>query len=201
VGIAQAVIVGAFLGLVWRVVLVLPADLCARLLASRPQPPVPGTPLPGSLEAWLHAPPADGNYFRLFVLATWWIGALVGVVLVWKRGGRLTDLVCGVIAGAFAGLAGSATLACAVVAGDALPRALLNGTLGTRVMGPALATPLWILTAIVCWLVEGAVLGLLLGTLGRAGIAAIALAAGPLVWLLRVCGMTTTAEFFALRGG
>jgi hypothetical protein len=194
-GIAQAVVVGAILGFVWRLLLVFPADLYARLLGSTAR-----SPLPGSLEAWLQAPTADGDFLRLFVMATWWIGALVGVALVWRNGGRLTDLVCGVIAGAVAGLAGSATLACAVVAADAVPRALLHGALGSRVMGPALATPLWIVTATVCWLAEGAVLGLMLGVFGRAGAAVLAFVASPLVWLLRACGMTNMAEFFAMRG-
>ncbi len=166
VGLAQMMTVGAFLGLLWRLVLVFPADLVARLLAN-----TAGTAVPGSLEAWLPAPAADEGFLRLFVLATWWAGALVGVVLVWRNGGRLTDLVCGLIAGAVAGLAGSATLACVLVAADALPRWLLHAVLGDRAMGPALATPLWILTSLVCWLVEGAALGFVLGLLGRAGAA------------------------------
>ncbi len=195
VGIAQMMTVGAFLGLLWRLVLVFPADLVARLLAN-----TAGTAVPGSLAAWLQAPAADEGFLRLFVLATWWAGALVGVVLVWRSGGRLSDLVCGLIAGAVAGLAGSATLACVLVAADALPRWLLHAVLGDRAMGPALATPLWILTSLVCWLVEGAALGFVLGLLGRAGAAVLAVAGAPLVWLLRVCGMGNAAEFFELRG-
>jgi hypothetical protein len=195
VGIAQMVVVGAFLGLLWRLALVFPADLYARMLAN----PV-RDPLPGSLEAWLQTPAPDEGFLRPFVLATWWIGALVGVVLVWRKGGRFTDLICGLIAGAVAGLAGSATLGCVLVAADTVPRALLHGALGPRVMGPALATPLWLLTAIVCWLVEGAAVGLALGLLGRMGAAVLAVAASPLVWLLRACGMVNAAAFFEMRG-
>jgi hypothetical protein len=194
-GFVQAVIVGAILGLVWRLLLVFPADLYARLLGSTSR-----TPLPGSLEAWLQVPAADEGFLRLFVLATWWVGALVGVILVWRGGGRFTDLVCGLIAGAVAGLGGSATLACGVVLADTLPRMLLQAALGGRVLGPGLATPLWIVTTSACWLVEGAVLGGVLVVFGRAGTGVLALASGPLVWVLRVCGMGNMANFFALRG-
>ncbi len=193
-GLVQAVIVGSILGLLWRLVLVFPADLYARLLGSTRR-----LPLPGSLETWLQSPTVDEGFFRLFVLATWWIGAGVGVFLVWRGGGRWSDLFCGLIAGAVAGLAGSATVACGVILADGIPRSLLNGALAGRVMGPALATPLWIITASACWMIEGAALGAILNTLGRSGTAVLVLLGSPLVWLLRLCGMSNLAEFFALR--
>jgi hypothetical protein len=189
------VIIGAILGLLWRVVLVFPADLYARLLGN----PVK-TPLPGSLQAWLHAPPADEGFLRLFVLATWWFGALAGVILVWRRGGRVTDLICGLVAGTVAGLAGSATVACALVLGDALPRAVLSGLLGSREVVPAIATPLWLVTAAIFWLIQGAVLGLVLSLLGSAGAACLAFLGSPLAWLLGLFGLGKLADFFALRG-
>jgi hypothetical protein len=195
VNILQAVIVGAILGLLWRLVMVFPADMFARLLRNPAR-----SPLPGSLEAWLQMPAADETFLRSFVLATWWVGAVVGVILIWQRGGSFLDMAFGLLAGAVAGLGGSATVACALVLGDALPRGLLNALLGSRSLGPALATPLWIITTSMCWIVEGALIGLVLAILGRSGAAGLAFAASPLAWLLRLCGMASWADFFALRG-
>src|SRR5262249_10221387 len=113
--------VGAALALVVRLLLVGPADLYARMLGSAVrQPPA------GSLQRWLESPLADEQFLRHFVLATWWVGILVGVGLVWKRAGRWSDLAFGAVAGAFAGLAGAATLGCALAVLDALPRAVLD---------------------------------------------------------------------------
>jgi hypothetical protein len=175
-----------------RLVLVFPGDLFARLLG--------GGAEPGSLAAWSQAPPAEA-FLYLFVLATWWVGALAGAVLVWRAGGGAFDLLCGLLAGAVLGLAGCATLGCLLVLGDELPRGLLRQLLGARTVGPALATPVWLLTALLCWVGLGAALGFVLGALGSSGRSALAALAAPLVWLLRVVGLGKAADFFALRGG
>jgi hypothetical protein len=195
-GVFRAILVGALLGLVGRLVLAFPADLFARLLGS-----TSSSPQPGSLAAWLQAPSADENYLRLFVLATWWLGALAGAVMVWRSRGTVLDLFCGLLAGAVLGLAGFATLGCLVVLGDEVPRAVLRTLLAGRTLGPAAATPLWIITAVLCWLGLGAGLGFLLGILGRAGAAVLAALASPLAWLSRLAGLGKAADFFALRGG
>ena len=54
----------------------------------------------------------DPGFLRQFVFATWWVGAVAGLVLVWRAGGRATDVACGVVAGAAAGVVGAATLGC-----------------------------------------------------------------------------------------
>jgi hypothetical protein len=195
VGIVQAILVGALLGLIWRLLLVFPADLYARVMAN----PVKEPP-PGSLEAWLQAPPADGVFLRLFVLATWWVGAIAGVILVRRAGGHLGDLICGLLAGAVAGLAGSATAACVLVLGDALPRALMHALMGHHPLGAGGATPLWIITATVSWIIEGAAVGLVLALLGRSGAAVLAFLGAPVAWFLRLFGMGNLADFFSLRG-
>ncbi len=197
-GLGQCVLVGAILGLLFRLVLFFPADLFARLLGSSA---ATGKPVPGSLIAWLQTPAADETFLRLFVLATWWVGALAGALLVWRAGGRILDLVCGLLAGAVLGLAGCATLGCLLVLGDELPRLLLRAALGERALGAGLATPLWLLTAVFCWVVLGAGLGLVLGALGGLGTSLLAGLARPVSGLLRLLGLSGAADFFALRGG
>jgi hypothetical protein len=188
--------VGAVLAFLFRLLVFFPADLFARLLGS-------GThePQPGSLTAWLQAPAADETFLRLFVLATWWVGALGGVVLVWRAGGRVLDVLCGLLAGTVLGLAGAATLGCLLVIGDELPRLLLRGLLGRQTLGPGLATPLWLFTSVLCWIVLGAGLGFVLGALGGPGASILGGLARPVAWLLRLVGQTRAADFFALRGG
>src|SRR5207302_3665291 len=90
----QPLLAGALLGLLCRVLLAGPADLYARVLAASPNPRVP----PGSFASWLESPLADDAFVKHFVLASWWLGALAGGVLVWKRASHRTDLPFGVIA-------------------------------------------------------------------------------------------------------
>jgi hypothetical protein len=194
--VLQMAAVGALVGVLGRLLLVFPADLFARLLGGEA---VAGQPDPGSLRAWLEAPSADGVYLRLFVLATWWLGALAGVVLVWRGGGKVTDLFCGLVAGAVLGLAAAATVGCVLVVGDTVPRLLLFGLLGERDWGPALSTPIWIVTAVLCWIGIGAASGLVLGVLGRRGAAVLAALASPLSGLCRVFGLGKAADFLALK--
>jgi hypothetical protein len=190
----RCLVVGAVVCLVLRLLLVFPADLYARLLGSAVRDPAPGT-----LAAWLRVPGPDEGFLRLFVLAVWWVGPLVGMALVWRGGGRWTDLVCGGVAGAFAGLGGAATLGAVLVAGDALPRALLAPLSGSA-NPTGVATPLWIVTAVLCWGALGAGAGLLLALFGRMGAVVVEVAARPLAWVLRAGGMGKAASFFALRG-
>ena len=194
VSLSSAILVGAMLGLVFRGLLVVPADLYARLLGTALR-----TPPPGTLQAWLQAPAADEDFLRLFVLATWWVGPPLGAWLVWRQGGKWSDLVCGLLAGSVAGLAGSATVGCLLVAGDEVPRLALSSLLGGRTLSAAVATPLWIVTSVGWWLVVGAVAGLLLALGGRATRGLLVLGATPLSGLARLCGLGKMADFFALR--
>ena len=92
-------------------VLFLPADLYARVLAHGGENHAatagwdfwqigPMTEARGDKPAIL-----DPAFLRQFVMVTWWVGGVAGLVLVWRRGGRWTDALCGVIAGAAAGAA------------------------------------------------------------------------------------------------
>jgi hypothetical protein len=169
-----------------RLAMVVPADLVARLLGAGAGA--------GTLAAWAQVPAADEGYLKLVALATWWVGALVGGLLVWRGGGRWTDVGCGVLAGAVAGLAGGATLGCLLVVGDAPARALLGWLLGGRALAAGAATPLWIATTLMCWTLLGAAVGLALGLCGEAGRRVMTGVTRPLVVTLRACGMGSLAE-------
>jgi hypothetical protein len=96
--------------------------------------------------------------------------------------------------GAIAGLAAGATLGCAVVIGDAVPRAVLGGLFGGHSLPPVAATPLWIATVLGCWTLMGMGLGLGLGLCGRSGRAALSWLATPLASVARLCRMNEFAD-------
>jgi hypothetical protein len=139
---------------------------------------------------------------RPFVLATWWLGIVLGLVLVWRRGGRGTDLFCGTVAGAFAGLIGAATLGCLLLVLDALPYALLAHMTASRppAASPWAWLPLWVLLAPLTWALLGGGLALALTTLGRRGAQLLDTIASPFAWLFRSCGLERAAAFFLVQG-
>lgn len=195
-GVFRAVTVGILLGLIYRFVLAWPADLYARVLM--------GPSGAGSFGTWLEVPPTGGSFVKHFVLATFWLGAIFGTVLLARRGSRTADAFCGLVAGAVAGVMGSATFACLMPVLDLVPRGLWHGLRplvgDSRVAGAAwLWTPLWIMTAIVWWTVAGGAAGLVLKLLGQRGLSFLAVAAWPLTTLFQLCGLKRPAAFFALH--
>jgi hypothetical protein len=169
------------------------------------------TLVPGSLQRWLHAPgsrvnPADPTtplvdeaYLKLFVLATWWLGGVVGLRTVWRNGGRPGDLLAGILAGAGAGLAVSATLGCLLLLGDSLPRILLRLFAGMN-LAPVAATVLWLFLVALSYAFWGLLTGFLLLAMGPTGRRIQSFLAGPLASLARSFGGYTTAEFLAPQG-
>jgi hypothetical protein len=154
----HAVLLGALLGLLFRLVLAGPADVYARLLAEAPD----AVPPPGSLESW-RAAPVSAVFIRHFVEGSWWLGALLGAILIVRRGGIL-NFPWGLIAGAAAGVAASGTLACLWPWLDWLPRTLwqqLPPNFGWHDSIPWL-TSAWVALAALCWMAMGAVAGLVL---------------------------------------
>src|SRR6185312_14563416 len=135
-------------------------------------------------------------------LATWWVGIFLGIVLVWRRGGRSTDVFCGAVAGAFAGVLGAGTLGCLLLVFDAVPGALLARLAPSRnfAAAPGIGMLLWIVLAAVYWALLGGGAGFLLSGLGQSGLRLLSAAAGPLIWLFRQCGLERAAAFFLLKG-
>ena len=209
----QAAVIGAVLALLLRLVLFLPADLYARVVARAFGGPAAAVPTAG-WDFWRLGPMTeaagdkpsviDPGFLRQFVFATWWVGGAAGMLLVWRSGGRWTDMACGGVAGAAAGVAGAATLGCVTVLLDGLPRMLL-GALGvaagpsSAVLSPWLATTLWLVFAVGCWTLLGAGFGLLLGAFGVRGGRLLGMAAAPLAWLLRACGLPRLGSLFSFR--
>ncbi len=179
----RTVLVAAVLGLVSRWLLALPADLVARG--------------PSPLAAWITVPGTAEGFLRAFVLATWWLGGLIGLGLVWRQGGKWSDCLCGLVAGCAAGLASFSVLGCLLILLDAFPRAILQGLASVLgLQGPAwIGTALWIVTAGASWAVLGGCLGLLLACLGGRGQEWLRWLASPLAWVCRGLGWNGMAKW------
>jgi hypothetical protein len=169
-GASSPVILGAIAGLFYRLLLSIPADFWVR---------GPGE----GLGRWLRPALSEPGYLRSFVLATWWLGAAAGVILARRQGGKLVDLLCGAVAGAFAGLAGAATVGCVVALLDAGPRAVL-AQLSPPATAPLVAQFLWVALASSCWAVGGGIVGAVLGACGNVGRRALSVLTAPVGWLV-----------------
>lgn len=187
--------VGALLALLLRLLLTGPADLYARGWGQAAD--AAGTQAP-----WIYTTGTENHFLKRFILATWWTGIFLGVAMVRRRGGSWSDVVCGGIAGAFAGVLTAGTIGCLLLVFDAVPGALLmHWTSPTSFAdAPAVWTLLWIALASTCWALVGGGAGFLLSRLGQHGLQPLRAAAGPLVWLFRQCGLERAAAFFLLKG-
>jgi hypothetical protein len=141
---------------------------------------------------------------RLFVLLTCWIGSFLTVRFLWRRGGRGTDLLYGVIAGTVAGLVGSTTVACLFPVLDSLPRLLASlaasGMGQSPAAGPAwLWVPVGIVLALASWTLWGALVGFVLGRAGPSGARMLGRAAQALAWLFQLCGWKRATSFFVAQ--
>ncbi|HWG42947.1 MAG TPA: DUF5717 family protein [Gemmataceae bacterium] len=187
--------VGALLALLLRLLLTGPADLYARGW---------GQPAGSAWSSapWIYTAGSENSFLKLFILATWWAGIFFGAGLVWRRGGRLTDVFCGAVAGAFAGVIAAGTLGCLLLVFDAVPGALLTRMAKPNAFAasPGFWMLLWIVLASGCWAILGGGAGFLLSGLGQRGLRLLSAAAEPLAWLFRRCGFERAASFFLLQG-
>ncbi len=138
----------------------------------------------------------SGYFVRGVTLWTWWIGALLGAGWVLRRGGNWFDALFGLIAGAVAGVAIAATLGCLILVGDLVPEFLWGVTLRDQGGGAGLLV-VWVLLAVFCWTLLGAVLGLVLTVLGPLGKPLLVPMQAPLVGLCRLVGLRGVAAYFA----
>jgi hypothetical protein len=187
--------VGALLALMLRLLLTGPADLYARGWGQ-------ATDAAWRQAPWIYASGAENHFLKRFILATWWAGIFLGAALVRRRGGSWTDVFCGGIAGAFAGVISAGTLGCVLLVFDAAPGALLTHWTSPKhfAEAPAVWTLIWIALASACWAIVGGGAGFLLSSLGQRGLHLLRASAGPLVWLFRQCGLERAAAFFLIKG-
>jgi hypothetical protein len=190
-------LVGVVAGFVVRLLLVLPVDLVARLWLMPPQPSGPFATFAGTFGS----AELMSQFVRNFVLITWWVGAVAAAVLLWRRSHRWTDLASGLIAGAVAGLVGSATLACLLPGLDWLPYLLGPKMAGNTISGGMmrlawLGIALWTTLAGVSWAIWGALSGFILGHLGQPGNRLLRRIAHALARLFRLCGLKRASAFF-----
>jgi hypothetical protein len=135
------------------------------------------------------------TYFvRRLALRTWWVGALLGAWVVWRRGGP-RDLPWGLIAGAVAGLVGGATLACAFLVFELVPHAVWH-VLGNP-GGDVIYALGFMALSLMAWAGWGAGLGLVLWLLPPARRAAVDPLQRPLAKLFRLCGLGGLADRWA----
>jgi hypothetical protein len=141
-------------------------------------------------------------FLATFILWTWWLGAALGILLLWRKGAGWKDLSCGAVAGAVAGLIGSASFACLFLVIDRLPRMLWEATEGLPVPagfagleGPDFVS--WLAVAAGCWMALGAVIGLLFGWVSQLHEVLLAPVEKSLAVFFRVLGLRRVAAFFA----
>jgi hypothetical protein len=129
-----------------------------------------------------------GSFVRTVVLLTWWVGAVLGAWYVVRRG-AVSDLPWGLIAGAVAGVAGAATLACVILGAEAIPLWVW----GTSSPGLALLV-VWVIWALLWWTAVGAGVALILGLVAPWRRAILRPVQDGLANLFRICGLRGLAR-------
>jgi hypothetical protein len=184
---------GALVFFCYRLIMVLPVDVFARLPGSES----------GTYDHWLAAPSLDGGFARRFVLATWWLSAMLGGMRLWQHGSRWRDVPFGIVAGTVAGIIASASLASLWPMLDAPARWIWRG-LAPLVQGHSIAaqgwlwTPLWIVTATLTWAAIGAMLSVVLGLFGNTRQRLLGFMAKPLLWVCELFGWKRVQGLLAI---
>jgi hypothetical protein len=157
-----------------------------------------------SVLAWGLYPPEQALFVRGFVFLAWWLGPLIGVIYMMRKGDGVLDFIRGLLTGAAAGLAVSASLACLMPTLDLVP------ALVWRIMAPhlglariggngAVGLLLWIVTAALAWTVLGAVAGMILARAGERATGALASVSMWLSSCLHWLGLRNAAAYFVIR--
>jgi hypothetical protein len=135
----------------------------------------------------------DSSFVRHVVTWLWWVGALAGIGIMWRRGEGMRDLLWGLVAGIAAGVALSASLACVLREVEILPH-ILWGHGGAPGL---LMLIMWVLVVLGYWTGLGALLGLLLSLAKPARLMAVVPVQNALARLFRICGMIGLADLLA----
>jgi hypothetical protein len=135
------------------------------------------------------------HLLRVVVGTTWWLGAVLGVLVLWRRSSMM-DAPWGLIAGAGAGIALSATIGSLVMIGDIVPHLLWQASLQSD--GDQLVLlPVWSALAVVWWTILGVLLGVALTFMGPFGRPILAPVQGLISDLLRLVRLRRLGDFFA----
>jgi len=139
------------------------------------------------------------NYFtRDLVLWSWWLGPVLGVVWMRRRGGGWGDLPWVLVAGSVAGVVLAASLACVFFVIEAVPHALWDLFMSGKGGGGLLIV--WILLATVSWACVGAAAGGVFALLGPLRKTVVEPVRNLLASLSAMCGMNGLASFWTPRG-
>ncbi len=182
-----------------RLLLALPADLGARYFLASDPGQGGRSPL-----SWGVYPVDQSLFVREFVFLAWWLGPLIGVIYMTRKGDGALDFVRGLLTGAAAGLAASASIACLLPTLDLLPSLVwqaLIPRLGLARSGGngALWILLWIALATLAWTVIGALAGAILARAGERAAGFLAVISGWLSSCLRWIGLRNAATYFVIR--
>ncbi len=160
-----------------------------------------GGPEPFGPFVGLPAPFGDTAFTFSFVLVTWWVGTIMGVVLAWRRGGRSYDVIYGAVAGTVGGLAFGATIACLMPLLDPVAWGFFRLNAGDRGEGGSLMgwTAMWIVWTVGLWVLQGGAVGFLLSLLGRRGRQLLGFVGGPISWLLGLFGLKGASGYMAMQ--
>lgn len=192
-------LVGAAAAGITRLVLAAPADIGARYLLGAGEAVTLQSPL------WWGIYAVDqGTFVRQFVLITWWIGPLAGAIYALRKGDGLHDFVRGLLSGAAAGLAVSASLACLLPVFDTLPSwiwlALIPRLGLARFDGRSpLWLVLWIANATFTWALVGLIVGRILERAGGRAARCLSAISSSLSSCLRWIGLRSAAAYFVIR--
>jgi hypothetical protein len=132
---------------------------------------------------------------RVVVGLTWWLGAVLGVFILWRRG-NVADAPWGLIAGTAAGVVASATVGAAVMVGDLGPQLVWEYTVRSASGGPAMLL-VWALVAVGWWTLLGFLTGIALTALGPLGRPFLYPFQSALAGVFRLVGLRRLGEFFA----
>lgn len=135
-------------------------------------------------------------FIRWLVVRTWWLGAIVGVIMVVRRGG-ITDLPWGIVAGAIAGFGVSATVAAFFLLVELVPHTLWHVAIGAQ--GGFGYLLLWSFLAIVCWLFVGVALGAVVPLIAPLRRLLIDPFQSTTATLFRIAGLRTLADYWSPR--